>query len=109
MKKISFPFTVALGNSSSQNEGRIDILDGGVWSVVMSNNHNNQVVEVVCRELGFPGALSTYVTPNRMANVYKDIACKGDENYLSECSYVEHRYDSFNVSNALGVICESRK
>ena len=109
-KFLTFLLSVVLGDSPLSNEGRIDIFNGDLWSSAISNSFNIQVAEVACRELGFPGALSNYITPSNGVSTFKNIACHGDEDSLSECRHTaEHRNQSFDAFNVLGVICESRK
>ena len=43
-----------LADGFSPSEGRVEICQNGVWSVVCGARWNNTDARVVCRQLGFP-------------------------------------------------------
>ena len=78
-----------LANGNSKEEGRVEIFHNGVWGTVCDNNWDIKDGQVVCRELGFPGAHSA---PRRAwfgegtGSIWlNDLQCDGTESSIYQC------------------------
>lgn len=60
----------------------------GVWDAVCGNNWDVRDAHVVCRQLGFSGALDSYVITNNDGSSVRlsDVRCEGQEASLADCS-----------------------
>ena len=47
------PGAVQLVDGDSQNEGRIEVCEGGVWGTVCDDTWDNNDAIVMCRQLGY--------------------------------------------------------
>ena len=104
---------VRLVNSfNSSSSGRVEVLYKGVWGTICGDSWDLQDAAVVCRQLGFEGALTALRTSefgSRIGQIWLDeVQCGGDESSISECV---HRgwgdHDCSHYSTA-GVVCRPR-
>ena len=72
-------------DSFSQSSGRVEIVIEGQWGTVCDNNWTFSDAQVVCRQLGFDGALAAYYLPGRGAILLDSVQCEGSENTLLDC------------------------
>ena len=108
------PLPLRLVSGNNELEGRVEILYYGVWGTVCDGNFGMNSANVVCRRLGFPGALSVRIDfPWTTATVWLDnVQCIGNETGLEQCSHlgfgVYRRYSLFNQCDRnedVGVVC----
>ena len=100
-----------LVNGRRRSEGRIEILHNGEWGTVCNWWNEKAMGDVVCRQLGFPGAEKTvnYAYFGRgKGEVWLKPRCVGNETSLLHCPHwgwgrgCDH-------SNDAGVICTDGK
>ena len=83
------PIQVRLANGGGTHEGRVEVLYAGIWGTVCDDFFDLAGANVVCRQLGYPGAL-------RVANFLEfgrgtgqiwldDVRCTGNETSLEQC------------------------
>ena len=82
--------------------GEVEVFYQGYWSDICSYSWDYRDADVVCRELGYSGAMAAYVyrsyySYTALSNVY----CTGNESSLLDCPA---RYNSYCSSKA-GVSC----
>ena len=104
---------VRLVNSfNSSSSGRVEVLYKDVWGTICGDSWDLQDASVVCRQLGFEGALAAYGASEfgqGIGQIWLDeVQCGGDESSISECV---HRgwgdHDCSHYSTA-GVVCRPR-
>ncbi|XP_003401353.1 lysyl oxidase homolog 3A isoform X1 [Bombus terrestris] len=98
-----------VGGKNGGHEGNVEILHDGKWGSVCDDEWDYLEANVVCRQLGFDGAIKP--TSNGhfgqarrrywMDNVY----CDGSENELSKCRFDEWGASDCEGGEAAGVIC----
>lgn len=102
---------VRLVNGSSDLEGRVEVLYNAEWGTVCDDEFDIQDAHVVCRMLGFPGAVSALGGArfgpgnDSQAIVLDDLWCRGDETSLVGC--ISRRWGSSNCHHKkdAGVVC----
>lgn len=102
-----------VGGENGGHEGNVEILHDGKWGSVCDDEWDYLEANVVCRQLGFDGAIKPTANGHFgqarrrywMDNVY----CDGSEDELSKC-----RFDGWGASDceggeAAGVICDQQQ
>ena len=92
--------------SGDSNEGRVEIKFDGVWGTVCDDDWGVPDAMVVCRQLGFPGAVRTAKFGSGSGEIWLDnVKCSGRERGLAVCPHngisthnCVHREDA-------GVVC----
>ncbi|XP_078379682.1 scavenger receptor cysteine-rich domain-containing protein DMBT1-like isoform X2 [Oculina patagonica] len=100
---------VNAGNFSSF--GRVEVLYGGIWGPICDSSWDLRDAEVVCRQLGFDGAVVAAhnaafgqgTGPIWLGNM----RCVGNEKSISECSH-RRWYGHCGHSEDAGVHCKPR-
>ena len=79
-----------VGGSGSW-EGRVEVYHNNVWGTVCDDGWGLNDARVVCRQLGYPGAISAPGSARFGAGSGKiwldDVACSGSESSLDNCWY----------------------
>ena len=118
VKKMFFSFytsiTVRLVSpDNSPSFGRVEVQFNGTWGTICDNNWDLKDADVVCRELGYDGALSALrdaafgqgtgpIWLNR-------VQCGGSEKSVSQCAHAEwggHRCGHYDDAS---VVCHQLK
>ena len=92
------------------NEGHVEINYRGVWGKVCADHSDIPDARVVCRELGFPGALSASGfrhSESETATVWLNkVRCRGNEYRLK--TYYNDEWDAHNCGHAMNawVVCQ---
>ena len=89
-----FPFVagaVRLIGGSNSSEGRVEIYNSGQWGTICDDGWNINDAIVVCKELGFPTALSSFSNAyfgSGTGVIWMDnVRCTGLESHLSSCTF----------------------
>ena len=107
---MNIVFQVRLVGGNGVSTGRVEVYYNNTWGTVCDNGWNLYDAEVVCRDLGFPGAISSTccaVFGQGTGTIWLDyVRCTGSETSLSSCSHGGWgRHDCFHIEDA-GVICQ---
>ena len=100
---------------TGESHGRVEVFHSGTWGTVCDYNWDLRDANVVCRQLGFPSALTA--TKNAASGrgqgmIWMDnVQCTGRESSLTECghrgwgktSYCDHDDDA-GVTCAPGTV-----
>lgn len=86
------PFTVRLADGGSLvSVGRVEILYSGIWGAVCDNRWDLEDANIVCRQLGYPDAVSaprdSQFGKGSVAVWISEVECTGNENSISQCSH----------------------
>ena len=96
-----------------EHSGRVEIFYGGVWGTVCDIGWDIDDAEVVCRQLGYPGAISLLGRGGFREGVgvvwLEGIDCHGNETRLTECGLSNWGESRCDHAHDAGVICESPK
>ena len=101
---------VRLVGGNGVNTGRVEVYYNNTWGTVCHYGWNLNDAAVVCRELGFPGAISATCCAAFGRGTgpiwLDDVRCTGSETSLSSCSHRGWgRYRCYHYKDA-GVICQ---
>ena len=97
-----------VGRDYYANQGRVEVFYSGIWGTVCGGRSwDIKDANVVCRQLGFEGALKAVdhpgVAQNKMTLMY-NVQCAGNESSLVECYHKGFGQSSCYGVNA-GVVC----
>ncbi|XP_038069984.1 deleted in malignant brain tumors 1 protein-like isoform X2 [Patiria miniata] len=98
---------IRLVGGTSIREGRVEVLLNGDWGTVCDDGWGLTDAKVVCRQLGFAGALSAHSLAHfgqgTVPIAMDDVQCTGSESRLTDCSFqTSHNCDHHEDA---GVIC----
>ncbi|XP_071804947.1 uncharacterized protein [Asterias amurensis] len=101
---------VRLMGGSSGAEGRVEIFYDGQWGTVCDDLWDSPDAAVVCRQLGFPGAVRATTAAAEFTIgdgpiVLDDLECNGDEGTLGECTHRGWGDNNCGHSEDAGVVC----
>ncbi|XP_068747395.1 protein sidekick-2-like [Montipora capricornis] len=90
-KQIHCPVPVRITGAKVGYGGRVEVFYRGRWGKICRNEWDINDVKVVCKQLGFRGALAEFMTGNITTDksipvVMSDIACTGQESVLAQCN-----------------------
>ncbi|EDO36910.1 predicted protein, partial [Nematostella vectensis] len=91
------------------NEGRVEIKHNGRWGTVCDDLWDIKDADVVCRELGYPGALSAQGGATwgiGAGSIWLDnLECTGNESRLVYCPHNGLGIENCQHSEDAGVVC----
>ena len=97
-----------LVSGQDAHEGRIEILYADVWGAICDDLFNLAAANVVCRQLGYPGAVriaSSYGSDSTQIWL-DDVQCIGNETSIVQCSHSGFNiYDCNFDADQVGVEC----
>ena len=95
-------------SDSNPNKGRVEILYNGVWGTVCQYGLGFEDARVVCRQLGFPTALTVLNTydPGTEPTLLENTTCSGEEEGIQYCKNSGwHSGDGCDSDFRVGVEC----
>ena len=82
-------FSVRLAGSPISNAGQAEVFYAGVWGTIDSYQWNIKDAHVVCRQLGYRGAISSGASSQFCIGArtvwFSNVSCLGNESSLQEC------------------------
>ena len=97
------------GVLSASGTGRVEILYNGQWGTVCDDEWDINDANVVCRQLGYPGAARSIPgskVPDGSGPIMLDeVSCNGTEQNLSSCSHQGWRNHDCRHTEDAGVEC----
>ena len=107
-ENINDTIQVRLVNGPDAHEGRVEILYAGVWGAICNDLFNLTAANVVCRQLGYPGAvrISSSFGSDSAQIWLDDVQCSGNETSIDQCSHNGFNiYDCTFGTDQVGVEC----
>ena len=112
VKKSIFYATVRLvdkDNHGLPSKGRVELFHNGAWGTVCDDNWDLRDANVVCRQLGFAGAVAANTSAAFGAGRGKiwmdEMRCRGNESSLMECRHSGWGINNCGHSEDAGVMC----
>ena len=92
------------------NIGRVEVYYNNTWGTVCDDGWSLNDATVVCRQLGFPGAISVFCCAEFGRGTgpiwLDDVSCTGNETSLSSCSHRGWGGHNCGHSDDAGVNCQ---
>ena len=101
-----------MSSTNSLSSGRVEVFYNGTWGTVCDDSWDLQDADVVCRQLGYNGALSA----PRAAAFEKgtgpiwldDVGCFGNEKSIFQCGHQGWGVENCWHSEDAGVVCRPK-
>ena len=94
---------------NSSRSGRVEVQHKGVWGTICGVSWDLQDANVVCRQLGFEGALAASRNAGsgpRTGPVWlNEVRCVGNESSISECVHIGWGDHDCRHNYNAGVVC----
>ena len=102
--------SVRLVNGSSSSEGHVEVYFQGAWGSVCDDLWDIQDATVVCRQLGFPGAVRAVLAGVEFAVgkgpiLLDNVECTGHKDSLADCSHGGWTVHNCAHSEDAGAVC----
>eukprot|EP00057_Strongylocentrotus_purpuratus_P011991 XP_011666465.1 PREDICTED: deleted in malignant brain tumors 1 protein-like [Strongylocentrotus purpuratus] len=99
------PFKVRLTDGANDSEGRVEVMYNGSWGTVCDNGWDTNDARVVCRMLGFDGALAATVSARFVRLIGGTNDAEGRVEILHDGSWGTVCDDSWDLKDA-EVVCK---
>ncbi|XP_035670254.1 deleted in malignant brain tumors 1 protein-like, partial [Branchiostoma floridae] len=101
---------IRLVGGSGDHEGRVEVFSEGQWGTVCDDVWGQEDAEVVCRQLGFPGAEKAKTEASfgqGSGQIWlDDVQCSGSESRLQNCSHGGWGSHNCGHEEDAGVVCK---
>lgn len=81
--------SLRLNDTSNRTKGRVEVFYKDQWGTICDDGWDIKDANVVCKQLGFPGAKTAYLSATHGAGSGQiwvdDLACTGSESNIQEC------------------------
>ena len=108
--KFSGTAGVRLVGGRSHNEGRVEVYYRGAWGTVCDDSWSRTDASVVCRMLGYSGAVSAHGSAHfgrGTGSIWLDeVGCLGSESSLFDCNHRPWGYHDCSHFEDAGVVCQ---
>ena len=98
--------------NNSTSSGRVEVLHMGIWGTICGNSWDLRDANVVCRQLGYDGALSAprYAAFGQGTGQIwlDDVQCVGDEIAISDCYHRGWNVHNCGHHSDVGVVCRPK-
>nr|XP_054765114.1 deleted in malignant brain tumors 1 protein-like [Lytechinus pictus] len=102
---------VRLADGAGEHEGRVEILHEGTWGTVCDDLWDLDDATVVCRHLGFEGALAAFPQAHfgeGSGDIFLDgVQCNGSESNLKNCNHMGIGVNNCAHEEDASVICRT--
>ena len=102
---------IRLVNGSTPFNGRVEVFYRGEWGTVCDDFWDLPHAEVVCNQLGHPGALDYHVTAHYGQGagpiLLDNVKCVGTESRLEDCPHRSWGQHNCDHSEDAGVVCQN--
>ena len=111
--QLTFLFTVVrlVGGGNVESQGQVEVFHGGTWRRVCFDYWDSRDANVVCRQLGFEGALSATSSAafgQEKGIVWMDnVNCAGNGSSLTECEHIQGPSAYCSRYKLAGVVCRT--
>ena len=103
---------VKLVGGKSKGEGRVEIFHNGKWGTVCDDTWNLKDAVVICRQLGFPFAVSApgeaHFGEGKGPIWLDDVRCSGIESSIVDCFHRGWGVEDCHHNEDASVICSSK-
>ena len=93
-------------------EGRVEIFHNGSWGTVCDDIWDINDAQVICRELGYPDAVSALHSAHFGSGSGQiwldDVQCQGNESSIVNCQHAGWGVENCGHSEDASVICSSK-
>jgi len=107
------PTEIRLIGGSNNLEGRVEVLYNGTWGTICDDFWSIQDAHVICRQLGFGGALQATNRANfgqGTGTIWLDnVLCIGNETRIEDCPHNGWGTHNCVHSEDAGVVCSAGK
>ena len=98
-----------LADGSASGSGRVEVFYDGEWGTVCDDGFGIEEATVVCRQLGYSGAVGALYNQDVVAGSgtiwLDDLACNGSETGLSDCAHAGWGSSNCLHAEDVGVQC----
>ncbi|XP_022778506.1 scavenger receptor cysteine-rich domain-containing group B protein-like, partial [Stylophora pistillata] len=98
-----------LNSNNSPFSGRVEVLYRGTWGTICGHYWDLQDADVVCRQLGYDGAISApknAVFGQGIGPIWLDnVQCVGNETSITQCNHRGWGVENCRHNQDAGVVC----